>query len=552
MNRSEWPPARAPGRRVVLLLLAILLGVNAAVVWSVFSARRAASRLALEDLEWQTRAHARAVEAVLASLRGDLLFLARSSPLARAPETLAGEDPLARRWGRLDVEGSLLLFLQAHPPVERLEVGDGAGRLLLAAGRRAGAPVMLPAEAAAGPARTERGPGSRPDLLSAAWSLGAQGEEAGTLRAWIAPQRVVAQAAPGLADRLSVEAAVGGPSAAGSASEGPPGEGRVATGSGSGNDLLEARAAVADEGWSPPLAWTLVRREEAGRLVGSIESLTGRLGTTVAVNVAVLGLAFALATLAFREVRRAERLRALSEHQARLSELERQVLHNDRLASLGRLAAGFAHEINNPLAGMSNYLALLREDLDAGETAGAGELAARVREGLDRIAGITRQVLAFATPGRSAKGPVDLGDLLRRNLDFLRADPSFREIELEVALPREPVTVDGNPTTLDQLILNLLLNAAQAQPEGGAIEVALSRNGTRALLAVTDRGPGLDREALEHAFEPFFSTRGSAGLGLAVCRGIAEDHAGAIRAVNRSGGGARFEVELPLSAGDRR
>jgi signal transduction histidine kinase len=272
----------------------------------------------------------------------------------------------------------------------------------------------------------------------------------------------------------------------------------------------------------------------------------------VAVNVAVLGLAFALAAVAFREVRRAERLRALSEHQARVAELERQVLHNERLASLGRLAAGLAHEINNPLAGMSNYLALLQEDLAAGETREVGQLASRVREGLDRIAGITRQVLAFAAPGRPPKGPVDLGDLLQRNLDFLRADPTFRDIELKLALPRPPLTVEGNATTLNQLVLNLLVNAAQAQPGGGEIEVSLASNGSRALLTVADRGPGLDPETLEHAFEPFFSTRGSTGLGLAVCRGIADDHEGTLRAGNRPGGGARFEVELPLPSGDAR
>jgi signal transduction histidine kinase len=527
MNAGSEGPSRPilAGSRVTLLLLAILLGVNAAVVWGVFQARRGARRLALEDLEWQTRAHARAVEATLATLRGDLLFLARSSPLARAPEALTGRDPVARRWSRLDLEGSLLLFLKAHPPVERLVVRGHGAEVLAAVGRPKGVPDLLPG----GPDLPTEPP---VDRLSAVWPLGPEGAAEGTLEALIDPAAVLAAAAPGLEGRLAL-------AEAGGEAPGPPGPG-----------LLTAVATIAEEGWSPPVRWTLVRREEVGRLVRSVEALTGRLGTTVAVNVAVLALAFALAAVAFRQVRRVERLRAESEHQARLAELERQVLHNERLASVGRLAAGIAHEINNPLAGMLNYLALLVEDVKAGQTAGAADLGARLREGLDRIAGITRQVLAFAAPGRGPKGPVEVGELLRRNLEFLRPNPAFRLIDLRLSLPPEPVTIEGNATTLNQLVLNLLLNASQAQPAGGEVEVSLARNDRWAHLAVADRGPGLDREALEHAFEPFYSTRGSAGLGLAVCRGIALDHAGSIRAGNRAGGGALFEVDLPLAAAE--
>jgi signal transduction histidine kinase len=505
---------------VTLVLLAILVAINGVVVWSLYAARRGARLLAREDLEWQTRAHARAVEAALATLRSDLLFLAQSSALTRAPATLGGRDPVARRWGRLDVEGSLLLFLKAHPAVEQLAVKDAAGRVLAAAGRRAGAPVLLPGE----PARPLQ---ARAEGLLGAWRLGPEGEAGGSLDAAIDPAAVVAGAVPGLGARLA-----------------------LATGSTpveAGPDLLLVRAEVVEEGWSPPIRWTLVRREEAGRLVRSVEALAGRLGTTVAVNLAVLALVFALAGVALRQVRRAERLKAESEHQARLRELERQVLHNERLASVGRLAAGIAHEINNPLAGMANYLALLQEDLAAGQTAGAAELAAKVREGLGRIAGITRQVLAFASPGKAPKEPVEVGELLRRNLEFLRGSPACGAIELHLSLPPEPVTVHGNATTLNQLVLNLLLNASQAQPQGGEVEVALARNGRRALISVADRGPGLDRDALSQAFEPFFSSRGGTGLGLAVCRGIAEEHAGSIRAANRPDGGALFEVELPLA-----
>ena len=108
--------------------------------------------------------------------------------------------------------------------------------------------------------------------------------------------------------------------------------------------------------------------------------------------------------------------------------------------------------------------------------------------------------------------------------------------------------VEGNAVTLGQLFLNLLLNAAQIQGGRGEIEIACRSEGGRAVVRVADRGPGISAEARGHLFEPFFSTRGSIGLGLAVCAGIVRDHGGIIRAANRDGGGAELTVELPLLA----
>jgi signal transduction histidine kinase len=266
----------------------------------------------------------------------------------------------------------------------------------------------------------------------------------------------------------------------------------------------------------------------------------------VVVTPLVLGLSYALALVALRQERRATLLAAENAHQARLRDLERQVQHNERLASVGRLAAGLAHEINNPLEGMSNYLQLVEDDLAAGDTAEAARSAAKVRQGVDRIAGITRQVLRFANPGQAPKEVVDLAPLVGRSVDLLRGQPLGQAVTFELDLPAGGLPVWGNPVALDQLFLNLLLNACQLQPRGGQVEVGgtLTPSGVR--LQVRDRGPGFSAEALERAFEPFFSSRGSTGLGLSVCRGIVEDHGGAIRVSNRPGGGAVFELEFPL------
>ncbi len=532
-EQETRPPARSGAlRRATALLLLLLLAVNAAAVWNLVAARRGARRLAVEDLEWQTRAHARALEAVLSGLRGDLILLSQSPPLAQGAAPLATADPVARRWSRLDIEGTLLLFLRAHPAVVRLELADAAGETFAAAGRRQGAPVLL-----AEPA--PRAPG---EVLRSIWPLGSAEPAAGRLVAEVDPRLLLASAIPGFDERLRVLPATALPAAA-------------------AGDLLVARALVTGDGWQPPVAWTVERREEESRIVQSVESLTGRFATTVAANVAVLALTFALGLLAFRQARRAARLEAEKEQQARLAALERQVLASERLASVGRLAAGMAHEINNPLEGMSNYLRLLEDDLAAGEPSAkereARELAGKVREGLLRIAGITRQVLAFASPGQATHGQgtvgqapkqaVELGGILEHTVELLRATPSFRGVEIAVSPPGGPLAVAGNPATLGQLFLNLLLNACQAQTSGGEVEVGWRAHGTRALVEVADRGPGLSEEALAHAFEPFYSTRGSSGLGLAVCKGIVEDHQGAVRAENRPQGGALFTVELPLA-----
>ncbi len=521
------------------LLLAVVLAVNGVAVWGILSAREEARTAALQELGLQTDAHARAVEAALATLRGDFIFLSYSPPISRAPAAGSGDDPVTRRWSRLAVEGSIILFMEAHPAVERIQVRTVPGGTLVSAGRRSGVPVLLPPSndlsAGAAPGRLVR-------LVRVAWPLGPDrsvgaDEASGAIEALLDPARVVADSAPGLSGRLTVELDGDGP-----------------TGTWREDGTFVARARVVDESWTPPIAWTLVRREEGGRIVRSVERLAGRYRTTLLINVGVMALTLVLGLVAFRQARRAARAEAEREQQARVTELERQVRHNQRLASLGRISAGIAHEINNPLEGMRNYLAVLEDDLERGDTEGAAGLAGRVREGLDRIATIVRQVLRFGEPGRAPSRAVDLDAVVGDALDLVRADRRFERVTVRADLglgPGRPV--HGNPTTLGQLVLNLAINACLAQQsrseEDGEVTVSTRSGpaGGAAVLSVEDRGPGFSAEALEHLFEPFFSTRDSTGLGLAVAHGIAAEHGGTIRGENRAGGGARVVVELPLA-----
>jgi signal transduction histidine kinase len=310
---------------------------------------------------------------------------------------------------------------------------------------------------------------------------------------------------------------------------------------------LGTAAPVHDPEWDPPITWTLRSHESESDLLRSVQHLAADFRNTVILNVALVVLASLLGWMALREVRAVERLEAEQRNLAKVRDLELGLLHRDRLAALGRIAAGIAHEINNPLEGMSNYLRLAEDDLAEGDPTAARKHLAGVGQGLERVAAIVRQTLQQAGDGRGAKERVDLGAVVQRTTDFARDDPKAHDVALRAAPAAGPVPVLANATTLGQLVLNLVLNACEAQPAGGEVDLRVESRAGRALLTVEDRGPGLAPGDDQRVFEPFFSTKGSTGLGLFLCHAIATDHGGALRASNREGGGARFVLELPLA-----
>lgn len=494
------------------LLLVLILALNGLAIANALAARRQAEREEQDRRAAQLALHTRSLESDLASLRSNLVFLGHSAALADFARSATAPDPARRRATRLHAEGSVLLFLQANPAIGRLFLVDPQGAPRLAAGRRGGAPILLPDRV------FERGPAREP-LVRSYWPIG--GDPAlGLLVADLDAEELSAAADPeGRYRRLAAGA------------------------------TASADAAVEDAAWDPPVHWQVAVRAGGRSAVSDIDRLAGRYGTMIALNAALVLLAATLAVLVVREVRRATLLEAETRQAARLRELERGLHHAERLASVGRTAAAIAHEINNPLEGMSNHLALLEDDLAHGRVEASREQAARVREGVDRVAGVTRSVLRLADPGRGAKTPVSVADVVARSVEFVRerADRNGVDIRLDVR-DRSPL-VSGNATTLGQLVLNLLLNACEAQPDGGEVEASLAADGDVVRVTVADRGPGIPPGTLDRLFEPFHSTKGSTGLGLAVCRGIADDHGGSLRAANREGGGAAFTLELPRHRG---
>ncbi len=510
-----------------VLVLALVV-INAVAIWSIVSSRKSAEQIAIQDLALQTTAHARSLEAVLSSRRGDLIFLSQSPPIANALMLATSQDPVNQRWSRLDIEGSLLLFLAAHSEVIRMVIRDAQDRPILAAGQRDGAPALLPANEFPQPAHT--GPG----LLVGSWPIRSADSRPGKLETVLSVARLLETAVPGLGPQFSlvqrehIDAGV------------PDSR---------GDEPVLAAIPVHDDGWPEPVRWIMACRESPSHLLGSLTELAGRYRTTVVLNLGIMALAIVLGVVGFGQLRKAMGLEAEKKQQERMQELERQVLHNERLASVGQLAAGMAHEINNPLEGMANYLSLLEEDLRASRYEDSVHLVCRIREGLERVAGVTRQVLTFADPGASPLIPIDLNSVLNDTVRFVRSNPAFRQTHVMINASREELRILGNRVTLGQLFLNLLMNACQVQPEGGQIEVASIKEGNRAIIIVADCGPGIPDHVLPKIFEPFYSTRGSTGLGLSVCYGIVEEHGGRIVAHNRLGGGAIFQVEFPLFAG---
>jgi signal transduction histidine kinase len=310
---------------------------------------------------------------------------------------------------------------------------------------------------------------------------------------------------------------------------------------------LLADAPIRAEGWSHPSPWSLRCAGSRAGAAALLDPVAQRYRLTLALNLGVMALAVLLGSFAIQQARSRERLLAQAREEKHVRELERQLFHADRLSTVGRLAAGLAHEINNPLEGMSNYLTLAREDLGRGDVAAAARRLEGVKEGVERVAGTVRQVLAQAEPGGAPRSSVDVGPLLRQTLEFVRTRGEFRNIAFAQDGHGEGLTVRGNGVMLGQVLLNIVLNACEAQPQGGEVGVAARREADQVVIEIADRGPGIAEPDRTRIFEPFYSTKESTGLGLSICHTIVREHDGALSVSDRPGGGSVFRVSLPAT-----
>jgi two-component system sensor histidine kinase PilS (NtrC family) len=226
--------------------------------------------------------------------------------------------------------------------------------------------------------------------------------------------------------------------------------------------------------------------------------------------------------------------------------LEEAARRQDRLAAVGRVAAGIAHEIRNPLASMRGSIQVLRSDLD-GDSSQAQLMGIILRES-DRLNQIIADFLTYARPRNTQLALIDLREPLNETFTLLRHSPEIRDGHiLEEALPDEPVMVSADASQLKQVFWNLSRNALQAMPEGGRLRAELQRAaGGRIRITFKDTGLGMTPEQVEHLFEPFSSsTTGGTGLGLSIVYQIIRDHGGTINVRSREGQGTTITVELP-------
>jgi signal transduction histidine kinase len=307
------------------------------------------------------------------------------------------------------------------------------------------------------------------------------------------------------------------------------------------------RAEIGAEGWSQS-PWRIDCATSVLPAVAMLEPVVDTYRTTLALNLLVMASAVLLGLFAMRETRRRQYLEDRAREDERVRGIERQLFHAERLSTAGRLAAGLAHEINNPLEGLGNYLSLARDAIGSRDLAGARRHLDRAGEGLVLAAGIVRRVLAHSERATPPFTRVDVGDVLRQSVDFVRAHERYRAFEFDLDVASD-TWARGSPIMLGQVFLNLVLNACEAQGAHGSVRLACRRLADTIVAEVADRGPGVAPDERERIFEPFHSSKGSAGLGLSVCRSIVRDHAGTIDVGDREVGGAVFTVRIPAAGG---
>ncbi|MGV8080054.1 MAG: PAS domain S-box protein [Syntrophales bacterium] len=248
--------------------------------------------------------------------------------------------------------------------------------------------------------------------------------------------------------------------------------------------------------------------------------------------------------------------------------LERQLFQSQKMDAIGQLAGGVAHDFNNILMGIQGNVSLLQMEHDPAHP--HVKRLGRIEEHVKRGANLTRQLLGFAREGKYEVRTLSVNELVRKSVQFFIE--TRKEIEADLELEKDLHSVEADPGQLEQVLLNLYINAGHAMPRGGNLHIRTSnvdlrdedarafetKPGSYVRISVSDTGVGMDRETLKRIFEPFFTTRaqeGGTGLGLASAYGIIRNHGGLIKAYSEPGRGSTFNIYLPSSeekAGEER
>lgn len=238
---------------------------------------------------------------------------------------------------------------------------------------------------------------------------------------------------------------------------------------------------------------------------------------------------------------------------AELEKTQLQLLQAEKMASLGELAAGVAHQINNPLGGITLFTKLVLEEYDL-EEAVRNDLL-RILKDAERCRDTVKELLEFARQTRHHMQPHDVNEAISRTLFLLENQSLFHNIEIEKGFGDKLPAVQADIQQLNHLFMNIILNAAQAMEGKGklTINTSLVSNKQHVCIEISDSGPGIPPDILPRVFEPFFTTKEEGkgtGLGLSLAYGIVENHKGQITAGNKPDGGAVFTIMFPVAGPD--
>jgi PAS domain S-box-containing protein len=226
--------------------------------------------------------------------------------------------------------------------------------------------------------------------------------------------------------------------------------------------------------------------------------------------------------------------------------LERQLLHSERLASMGTLASSLAHEINNPLSVILGFAQDLLTEIPA-DSPHSQSLRIIEQEAV-RCGRVLQRLLHFARAHPPSMTEVNIGSILQSVVELIRPQAKKLKIESRLKVAKNLPNIQGDANQLEQLVLNLALNALQAMPDGGKLTITADEESGRVTIAVADTGVGIENADLPRVFDPFFSRKGVAGtgLGLSICQRIVTEHHGEVRIESEAGKGTRVLVHLPV------
>jgi two-component system, NtrC family, sensor kinase len=239
----------------------------------------------------------------------------------------------------------------------------------------------------------------------------------------------------------------------------------------------------------------------------------------------------------------------LREAKKKLEETQMQLIQSEKLAGIGQLAAGVAHELNNPLSGVMGFAQLLLDD--PGLTPQQRKDIETICAQSQRCRVIIQNLLQFSRRKEPVTEPVSLAPLLQTTIDLVKYDFSTSGIDLIQHVPTSLPSVFGDPNQLQQVFLNLITNARQAMEsqKNGRLLIEASQNGKYVVIRFSDNGPGIPLDIQGKIFDPFFTTKPQGkgtGLGLSICYGILQQHQGHLKMESTAGEGATFIMELPI------